>query len=231
MQPSRWKKWLSYFFEQHIESASSDHNPHLYVSLNRGRYQLCTANAVYSFEELYDNFYKTFQQLNFEALPGKRVLLLGLGLGSIPQMLEQHFNQSFQYTAVEIDEAIIYLANKYVLTNLQSPIETICTDAIAFIDQTSEKFDLICMDIFLDDVVPTAFETNHFLESLKACLHPEGFLLYNRLSVTDKDLSKTRMFYQDVFQTVFSDSAYLDVHSNWILINKKKALKSKMSSK
>lgn len=219
MQPPRWKKWLSYFFEQHMESASSEYNPHLYVSLNRGRYQLCTAHAVYSFEELYDNFYKTFQRLDFEALPGKRVLLLGLGLGSIPQMLEQHFKQSFHYTAVEIDEAIIYLANKYVLHGLNSSIETICADATIFMEQTEEQFDLICMDIFLDDIVPSAFETVDFLENLKACLHPQGILLYNRLSVTDKDLSKTKAFFEYTFSDIFPNGTYYDVQSNWILIN------------
>lgn len=219
MHQARWKKWLSYFFEQHIESASSDYNPHLYVSLNRGRYQLCTANAVYSFEDLYDNFYKAFQRLDFEALPGKRVLLLGLGLGSIPQMLEQHFKQSFHYTAVEVDEAVIYLANKYVLSNLQSSIETVCADAAAFLDQTTEQFDLICMDIFLDDVVPSVFESEAFLENLKARLHPRGALLYNRLSVTEKDYSKTKAFFEGVFQPVFPQATYYDVKSNWILIN------------
>ena len=51
MRPPRWKQWLSYLFEMHIESAASEYNPHLYVSMKQGRYQLCTANAIYSYED------------------------------------------------------------------------------------------------------------------------------------------------------------------------------------
>lgn len=225
MQQARWKKWLSYFFEFHIESASSEYNPHLYVSLNRGRYQLCTANAVYSFEDLYDNFFKAFQRIDLEALPGKRVLLLGLGLGSIPQMLEKHFSQVFQYTAVEVDEAVLYLANKYVLSELSSNIEMICTDATAFVAQSQETFDLICMDIFLDDVVPSNFETSAFLEQLQSLLQPKGVLFYNRLSLTEKDVSKTKAFFEKTFLSVFPNGTYLDVQSNWILVNNRRWLK------
>lgn len=221
MQQPRWKKWLSYLVELHIESASSEYNPHLYVSLNRGRYQLCTANAVYSFEELYDNFFKAFQQINLEALPGKRVLLLGLGLGSIPQMLERFFHKNFDYTAIEVDESVAYLASKYILRELYSNIEVICTDAAAFVDQTQETFDLICMDIFLDDVVPSVFETTAFLEKLKELLNPGGLLLYNRLSVKPTDIAKTRQFFEQDFLTVFPQGTYLDVQTNWILINNK----------
>lgn len=226
MQQPRWKKWLSYFVELHIESADSQHNPHLYVSLNRGRYQLCTANAVYSFEDLYDNFFKAFKRINIETIPGKRVLILGLGLGSIPQILEQHFQQDFFYTAVEVDEAVLYLANKYVLPNLKSGMETICTDASTFVSQCQDTFDLICMDIFLDDVIPSDFESNAFLEQLKNLLHPQGILLYNRLSLTKSDKTKTKQFFENDFLSVFPQGAYLDVKSNWILLNEKQVLKA-----
>ena len=81
-----WKRLLSYLFELHIESTSSEHNPHLYVSLKNGRYQLSTANAVYSYGDLYDNFSEAFQQLNLESREIKNVLILGFGLAfaSVP---------------------------------------------------------------------------------------------------------------------------------------------------
>ncbi|MEL6987810.1 MAG: hypothetical protein AAGK97_08260, partial [Bacteroidota bacterium] len=84
----KWKKYLSYFIELHIESAPGEINPHLYVSLKNGRLQLSTANAVYSHEELYLNFKQAFDKLKFEKLEGKNVLILGFGLGSIPIIIE-----------------------------------------------------------------------------------------------------------------------------------------------
>ncbi|MEL7021873.1 MAG: hypothetical protein AAGK47_09700, partial [Bacteroidota bacterium] len=103
MNVPTWKKWLSYLTEIHIESAPSEINPHLYVSLRRGRYQLCTANAIYSYEDLYSNFYKAFEQVNLHKIKGDRVLILGYGMGSIPYILEKKMNYDFNYTAIEID--------------------------------------------------------------------------------------------------------------------------------
>ncbi|MEM1123700.1 MAG: methyltransferase domain-containing protein [Bacteroidota bacterium] len=215
-----WKKYVSYFFEFHIESVPSEINPHLYVSLNRGRFQLSTANAIYSFADLYDNFALSFRQLAMPA-DGKEVLILGFGLGSIPYMLEKKFNKKYNYTAVEIDENVLYLANKYVLPELNSPITTIPADAFAYVHYCHDRYDLICMDVFLDDVVPDNFERTHFLQQLAALLNPNGILLFNKLAATKKDKQQVAEFYQR-FKQVFPNGTYLDVNGNWMLVNEER---------
>ena len=214
-----WKKYLSYLFEFHIESAPSEINPHLYVSLSRGRYQLSTANAIYSFADLYDNFMLTFQQINLPETI-KDVLILGFGLGSIPYMLEKKFDKHYHYTAVEIDENVLYLANKYTLPELDSSITMMPTDAFAFAHYCHDRFDLICMDVFLDDVVPENFETVHYLEQLGNLLNPNGILLFNKLAATKKDRVQAGEFFE-LFKTVFPNGTYLEVNGNWMLINDK----------
>jgi len=212
-----WKKYLSYLFEFHIESAPSEINPHLYVSLSRGRYQLSTANAIYSFADLYDNFTLTFQQIHLRDTT-KEVLILGFGLGSIPYMLEKKFDKDYHYTAVEIDENVLYLANKYTLPELTSSITMMPADAFAFVHYCHDKFDLICMDVFLDDVVPENFETDHYLEQLASLLNPNGILLFNKLAANKKDKKQAAQFLE-VFKKVFPKGDYLDVNGNWMLIN------------
>lgn len=225
MKQALWKRLLSYLFEWHIESAPSETNPHLYVSLRNGRYQLCTANAVYSYEDLYTNFLWAFEQLELERLPGKDVLVLGLGLGSIPLILEKKFSKRYHYTAVELDEAVIYLAGRYGLDELSSPITTVCADAYAFLMQNEEQYSLICMDIFLDDVIPGHFESIAFLEALKEALAPGGLLLYNRLTDNKKGLEATKKFFERRFLSVFPHGAYLDVGGNWMLMNRREVVK------
>lgn len=220
-----WKRLLSYLFELHIESTSSDYNPHLYVSLKQGRYQLSTANAVYSFGDLYTNFSRSFHQIDLDQLQVKKVLILGMGLGSIPYMLEKVFKKNYQYTSVEIDEAVVYLANKYVLKSLTSTQETISTDAYFFVLQSKEKYDLICMDIFLDETVPSQFEQEEFLNQLKSLLTPNGLLLYNRLTSTIKNEDKTKLFFNKKFKATFPRASYLDVGGNWMLLNRSDVLK------
>lgn len=224
MQIPIWKKYLSHLFEFHIESAPSEINPHLYVSLRQGRYQLSTAKAIYSFADLYDNFTLTFQQVDLSD-EIQDVLLLGFGLGSIPYMLEKKFNKAYNYTAVEIDENVLYLANKYTLPELTSSITLMPADAFAFAHYCQETFDLICMDVFLDDVVPADFETEAYLLQLKSLLNPNGILLFNKLAATPKDRKQASQFVK-TFEKIFPNGLYLDVNGNWMLVNDRKFLKS-----
>ncbi len=221
MNPPTWKKWLSYLVDLHLESASSDFNEELQVFLVKGRYQLVTQNAVYSFDDLYTNFRDAFTELNIGEKAIEKVLLLGLGLGSIPFMLENKFDLDADYTAVEIDEAIIYLANKYTLSEIQAPINYICTDAANFVQICQDKFDLICMDVFKDDFIPEEFETLEYLETLKDLLNPNGMLLYNRLASFKKDIEASQKFKEEKFLQVFPNAYHLNVKGNWMLVGKK----------
>lgn len=228
MQEPRWKVWLSYLGEWHIETVPSDVTEHLYVSLRYGRYQLSTAKAVYSFADLYSNFRRAFEHLNLDLLPGKSVLILGLGLGSVPYMLEAKFHRKFEYTAIELDESVVYLANKYVLQHLQSSVTVYCTDAAFFMAQNEEQFDLIAMDVFVDDVVPPGFEAEAFLEDLKRALSPGGLILYNRLAENRQDKREAKAFLEEQFKPVFPEALYLDVGGNYMLLNHGQLLNKKV---
>ncbi len=220
MKQPWWKIWLSYLTEISIERTSSEWNEYLDVDLYKGRYMLSTENAIYSFDDLYSNFSNAFKKLNLEQHQISKVLVLGLGLGSIPYLLENTFKQQYNYTVVEIDEEVIHLANKYSLSQLKSPIEFLATDAYSYIFQSTEQFGLICMDIFLDDVVPSKFEEARFLQALKQRLSPNGVLLYNRLALTSADKKNALDFFEQKFKAVFPDAEYWDVGGNYMLIKR-----------
>lgn len=225
MKEARWKIWLSYLMELHIESASSSYNPHMYVSLQRGRYQLSTANAVYSHGDLYTNFARTFRRWNWADYSPQEVLLLGLGLGSIPVILSHTHQQRCRFTAVEIDEAVMDLAYRYVLAELENPLEMIVADAAIAVQQLPENnYDLICVDVFDDDTVPEAFETALFLDQAKSLLRPNGTLLFNRLAAKEADKIKSQAFYDETFSTVFPDGRCLDVGGNLMLVSNANAV-------
>ncbi|HMQ60188.1 MAG TPA: fused MFS/spermidine synthase [Flavilitoribacter sp.] len=214
-----WKRGLSYLWDIHIESTESDFNPELHISLRRGRYQLCTTHAVYSYEDRYDNFVHAFQRIRLDRLADAGVLVLGLGLASIPTVLEHRFRKNFRYTAVEIDEAVIDLAGRYALPFIQSPVEIVCADAFAYVRQTDQQFDLICMDVFQDDVVPSDFERFAFLEAIQQLIAPGGMLLYNRLAASRMDKKESRAFFEETFMSVFRNGALIDVGANYLLLN------------
>ena len=225
MMPNNIQKWLSYFTEIHIESVTSDYNKELEVLLNNGRYQLCTPNAVYSYADKYSNFGDSFLQLNLDTPVIRNVLLLGFGLGSIPYMLEKKFAKKYSYTGVEIDEAVIYLASKYVLDDLVSDIELVQADAYAFVCQNQTKYDLICIDIFIDDKIPDIFLSTDFLSTAAANLSETGFIMFNHLAHLKTDILHSDTYYKDVFSTYFPKGTYIQVRKNRMMISDASRLK------
>lgn len=213
----RWKRWLSFITPITLEQTSSPHNPELSVVLDRGRLQLLSGNAIYSWDDLYRNFLVAFEQIDIRAKNDQHVLLLGLGLGSIPFMLEKHFGRRFTYTAVEHDEAVAGLAQRYTLSRLESPVDVVIADAAVFVDLCEESFDLIAIDIFQDDLVPPAFETPAFLMACKRLLRPEGTLLFNRLSNHQEQKRQTEVYFQQVFKKAFPQARAIDSRGNWVL--------------
>jgi spermidine synthase len=225
MKQPRWKRILSYLKDVHIETTESVYNPFLHIVFKNGQYQLCTANAIYSYGDKYDNFSKAFNKIDLDNLPIQNVLILGFGLGSIPLMLEKMFHKKYHYTAVEIDAEVLRLANTYVLPEIGSNIEFQVLDALTYTMFTEEKFDMICMDVFLDDTIPTELEQDDFLNNLKDMLTEKGVLLYNKLAYHKKDKKQAEAFFQNHFKRVFTEGVYLDVQGNYILLNRGDVLK------
>lgn len=224
-RPPWWKRLLSYLYDLRIASSDSAYSGRLDLMYSRGRYALATPRALYSYEDLYTTFRKTFEALPLERLPLRRVLVLGMGLGSIPLLLERTFGKVCEYTLVEIDPAVIDLAQRYgcFQAGLQSPMRVVQADAALWVgdmQQEPESYDLICVDIFIDDAVPTPIESLDFLQALKKRLHSQGLLLYNRLNYTEKIMHKTIAFYEKNFKFVFEQATYIDMEGNRMLLNR-----------
>lgn len=203
-----------------LVTTQSEINPFIRVNLSRGRYQLLTENAIYSYGDLYDNFFEAFKFLELDNRNVEEVLILGFGLASIPYMLENNFKKNYYYTAVEIDEKILELAHQFVTKDLRSPIDFVCTDAESFVFVTEQTFDVICVDIFLDEVIPEQFRTTDFLVRLSELLNPEGIIIFNTLYLSTEDKIGTDEFVQHVFKKVFPGMRSIVTKSNRMLFNR-----------
>ena len=222
MKIPRWKKLLSHVVPFTLEETGSEQNPELTVMLDRGRLQLLSGDAIYSWDDLYKNFLVAFDELKMEERSIEDVLVLGLGLGSVPYMLEKVFHRDYRYTAVEWDETVAELAAKYTLSRLKSPIDIITADAEVFVQVTEEKFDLIIADIFEDDLTPPQFESEDFLLDCDELLRPGGLLLFNRLHGGNSAIrTVTERFFERDFKGVFPEAWAIDTAGNWILCHVK----------
>lgn len=216
---SNIKYWLSFLYDQPLAQSSSIYNPTLDVCLSRGRLRLNTQNATYSYEDLYDAFYKPFKHLNIEQLKLKKVLVLGGGLASIPIMLQKKFGQNDTiYTLVELDAAVIKLAHEFLEKKYLNNLIFHCDDAFDYVENCKEKFDLIAVDIFLDISTPNKFRSVAFLRNLKKLLNPNAHLIYNTINLDDVSASLSREFYNNAFSNVFPQNKCLRTRGNNMLL-------------
>jgi spermidine synthase len=217
LRPSFFQYLRSYFSVLVLARGDSQYSGRIELWYQKGRYMLVTAQAVYSYEDLYFNFRRAFEQLNAQKWQLKQALVLGMGLGSVPQLLERNFGiKNCHYTLVEIDPLIIDWATRTTLPKLKSSRQIIEADAVAFINECSTPFDLIVIDIFIDDQVPTSIESRDFLEKIKLLLSPTGRVLCNRLADTEMQKAKSLYYFDNVFSQVFPQANIITVNTNMI---------------
>lgn len=203
-----------------VTTRSSDYNPELKVTYHRGRYKLITYGAIYSFEDLYSNFRISFERLHWDQNKIETCLVLGLGLGSIPDMLVTRFKKNLSFVAVDIDEVVIEMAMKYVLRPKKINIDVFTADAASFLEWHQGRYDMICADVFVGDRIPAELQTMDALISMKGMLKPNGLLLYNRLSRYQPDIDANLKFLDRIFLKIFPDGGYIDLDGNWMFVNR-----------
>lgn len=205
---------LSYITHLRIERVQSEWNDTLEMILADGRYMLNTSGATYSFEDKYTSFRKALQHTESDIRQYKTALVLGLGLGSVPYMLQKQFGFNQVIDCVEIDPAVIALAEKYYANPAGwSNLHITCADAVDWIQANQKQYDLIIADVFIDTKVPVSLHSRTFLTQLRKAVAPGGTLLFSRLQ------SRQR-FERDLWnnlQTVFPEAAAIDTGGNVIL--------------
>lgn len=216
-----WKKALSYVIDIPVESTSSEYNDSLFLKLSGGRYQLCTPDAIYSWADKYDNYALSFSTMDLDRFQNADLLILGFGLGSIPYMLENNFDKKYSYTGVDIDPEVIRLAGKYVLSELKSPVTIIQADAMQYLMSSTQKFDIIASDIFINDSIPDQYLSENYFNTVKKRLSKQGVFMMNMLYRTASDKKLSDHVFENVFLKCFPAGDRLRVRDNMMLFNRK----------
>jgi spermidine synthase len=115
----------------------------------------------------------------------RRVLIVGLGGGAMVRFLTHHEPQA-KIDAVEIDPAVVRLADRFFDVRSGGNVQVHTADAVTFVESIAERYDLILMDAFLRPSgdtdttgVPTRLKTQAFLGRLKQALAPGGVVAFN----------------------------------------------------
>lgn len=219
------RKILSYIAGKQIEKLSSPINGELNVFYINGKYVLNAKSTNYSFGELHKGFQRIFKKLNLKERDFETVLILGFGVGSVASILQEEIKKNCFITAIEKDPVIFDLGKKYFDTNRFKQTDLLETDAIEFVANCRKKFDLIVFDIYIDNKIPSEFESVEFLENMKNLIEQNGLLVFN------KDINNHEMYdglknLENKFDMILPGNKKLQVmKNNWFFIWENKITK------
>jgi len=150
----------------------------------------------------------------------KRVLVLGLGGGSIPVYL-QRFLPDATIDAVELDPGVIDVARKYFGLRETGKFHLIPGDARMFLNRQPEPYDLIFVDTFTGSYIPFHLMTKEFYQLVRNRLSPHGVAAFNFLPSKDVFESNVRTV-SLVFEhiDIFNSGARDDWESNVIVLGR-----------
>lgn len=115
----------------------------------------------------------------------ERVLIVGLGAGSMVRFLEHHDPQ-LRVDVVEIDPVIVEVAREHFGTRASANVRIFVQDGFDYLKSTSTIYDVVYMDAFLKPAedtdasgIPLRLKTKAFLRELQGRVHPNGLIVFN----------------------------------------------------
>jgi spermidine synthase len=114
------------------------------------------------------------------------ILVLGVAGGSVIKTLVNEIHFKGKITGVEIDQAIINIANEYFHLDKIQNLEIVIDDAFEFVLKTKNKYDLIIIDVFQDTTMPNFLFETFFTDRLCLLLEAKGFIIFNTMILNDK---------------------------------------------
>lgn len=180
---------LSYVWPVRLARYQGAFGP-LEVAYEYGVKVLNTPNANQSHGSLHTIWQRVFRQVLSTEDPPASVLLLGLGGGSVVKILRDERGIGSPITAVELDPVMVRIAKDHFGLNGFSDVDVVIGDAFAKLDGLTGQFDLVVVDVFVDDEVPPAMARPEVIDQLMSLTAQGGHLLINTM---DRGPEEARM--------------------------------------
>lgn len=182
-----FKKLFSYIIPLNIFKQKSTISQTLEVTWTDGELVLDSKNTNYSYGSLQRILRKGLKFIGFERIQKlDQILVLGVAGGSVIKTLVDEIHFEGKITGVEIDKAIIKIANEYFHLDQIQNLEIIIDDAFEFVLKTKVKYDLIIIDVFQDVRMPNFLFEKFFIDRICYLLKSKGFILFNTMVINEK---------------------------------------------
>ena len=176
-------KGFSYIWPVTIKNYSSPYSGELYIRYFLGKKVLDCKHTNYSFGGLQKVLKRALELLPFNP-DTKKILILGLGAGSVVATIRKQHSKTAHVTGVEIDATILQIAREEFGIVENSLTKLVQEDAIVFMANNADRDDLIIIDLFIIDTIPEATQEASFLKQLVTAMEPGGYLVFNTIPET-----------------------------------------------
>jgi spermidine synthase len=133
----------------------------------------------------------------------QRVLIVGLGGGTIPNFLHKHFPQ-VEIDVVDIDADVVDVAKRFFGFQEDATLHVHVADGRRFIEESRNHYDVVFLDAFGSENIPYHLATREFLHSVREILAPGGVVAGNIWSRNSNRLYDSMIkTYQDVYEELY----------------------------
>ncbi len=108
-----------------------------------------------------------------------KILMIGLGGGTIAYQFENSGAKISEFDIVEIDKDMISIAKAFYPRMRAKIIEG---DGIEYVKGSGKRYDILILDAYINYSIPSAFMSRPFIESAYASLSDNGILAINYLN-------------------------------------------------
>lgn len=217
------KKLFSYFIPINIYKSKSAVSKSIEVTWTNGELLIDSENTNYSYGSLQRILRIGLRKIGFNTIQSmENVLVLGVAGGSVIKTLVDEIEFRGQITGVEIDPAIIEVANSYFQLNEISNLEIHIQDAFEFVLRCKDQYNLIIIDVFQDVQMPNFLFETFFINHTASLLKKNGFILFNTMIIKENDNDRNKKFIANFDNVNFKINSIprIERHNELILIRR-----------
>ncbi|HLG03687.1 MAG TPA: methyltransferase domain-containing protein [Bacteroidia bacterium] len=176
------KKIFSWFWPQKTTVFAGKISPVLEITYERGRKVLNGERVNYSFGTLHEVFRIAFEVAKVKQQNPQSVLILGFGAGSIATILTKELSLRPMIIGIEADETVIRIFRDEFDGKNYPDLELRQERAEHYVATTTKKFDLIAIDVFVEEFVPPEIRSEEFLMHVRRLLQKGGMVVMNEIA-------------------------------------------------
>ena len=206
------------FFPRTVYKTKSKISGSIEIKEQLGKYTLHVQDLIQSGGMIKNIWGKVLGRISYKVYSIQRVLVLGLGGGTVIQLIKARYPEA-KIIGVEIDPEIIKISKNFFGLGKIENLKIVNADAIKWvadydISYHRSRFDLIIVDLYIGSKFPQEVASDEFLKNLKKLFSKKGIIIFNRLVSPSEDLAG----FEEKLKKHFSFLKTIETHTNLLFL-------------